>query len=458
MAKPGRKRRKDPVPPSQYQEGFQAGYDKGMSHGVHSYGKWLDGPTIVIPTYNQLHMLKQCIASIHAHTPLPYEIVIVDNASTDGTADYLRSQSLDLRYTLMDENLGFAGGVNHGLMMARGNYIVVLNNDVLVTPGWLDNMMRCLHSDERIAAVGPVTNYIGGDQQIEVPYTQVKDMINFAQEHNKPDPAKWHNTDRLVGFCLLFRRELLNEIGYLDEGYQVGNYEDDDWMIRIRLLGRKLCIAGDSFVHHFGSVSMKGLGSSLFQEVNDRNARFYELKWSNPHLLIQETLHRNAAEYEQMRLSSYRFYPDGRLITTNGGKLFVLRNGHKHPIVINKSLGLTISELVDQAVRLSRPELAAVPSGTELHISSLEELRQSYQEMETLGVPDGSIVTADLTDENQALFQLKDGHLRRFITAHAVQCWKINPSEIHVVSKERLYALPQGLPIVAPPMMRSHIL
>ncbi|MCM3129857.1 MULTISPECIES: glycosyltransferase family 2 protein [unclassified Paenibacillus] len=441
-----------------FQAGFQQGYDQGVPHGIHSYGKWIDGPSIVIPTYNQIDMLKGCIASIQAHTSQPYEIVVVDNASTDGTADYLRSLGLDVRYTVLESNLGFAGGVNHGLMMARGQYIVVLNNDVVVTPGWLTNMMSCLNSDAGIAVVGPVTNYIGGEQQIEVPYTDVKDMLPFAEGYNKPDPGKWKYTDRLVGFCLLFRRELLNEIGYLDEGYHIGNYEDDDWMIRIRLSGRKLCIAGDSFIHHFGSVSMKSMGNSKFQETNDQNAKYYEGKWGNPHLLIQETLHTNGAEYEQVGMrgiQSYHFYPDRRLVKTSGGKLYWLNNGHKHPLELQDSHR---TQIFDKAVRLSRYELQSIPMGDILQLHTLEELQLRQAEKMTIGIPDGSIVTASRPEVTQLVYQLKDGKRRLFITAHAVQSWGIDPQDIYEVTTEQLQSIPQGLPIIAPPILLSPVL
>lgn len=441
-----------------FQEGFQQGYDQGMTHGIHSYGKWMAGTSIVIPTYNQMDLLKGCIASIQAHTAHPYEIVVVDNASTDGTADYLRSLDLNVRYTVLERNLGFAGGANHGLMMARGQYIVILNNDVVVTPGWITNMLSCLDSDAGIAAVGPVTNYIGGEQQIEVPYSDVKDMLPFAERFNKPDPGKWKYTDRLVGFCLLFRRELLYDIGYLDEGYRIGNYEDDDWMIRIRLSGRKLCIAGDSFIHHFGSVSMKSIENSQFEETNHRNAKFYEAKWGNPHLLIQETRHTNGAAYEQFGvrgIPSYQFYPDRRLVKTSGSKLYWLQDGHKHPLELQDAHQAAV---FNPAVRLSHYELQSIPTGDIIQLHTPEELQQQQAGKMTIGIPDGSIVTDSSPEAAQHLFQLKDGKRRLFITPHAAECWGIYQQDIYELTTEQLQSIPQGLPIIAPPMLINPIL
>ena len=224
-----------------------------------------EGVSIIIPTYNQREYALKCVSSIEKHTPAPYEIIVVDNGSKDGTAEAMLRKGGMVRVAALEVNRGFAGGVNQGLMMARGRHIVVLNNDTLVTPGWLDNMMACLDSDPEIGLVGPVTNYIGGDQQIDVPYSEVQDMWSFAARHNRPDPGKHRVTERLVGFCWLFSRDLLERVGYLDEGYAVGNFEDDDWMIRVKLAGYKLAVAGDAFIHHFGSVSMKALGNRILR-------------------------------------------------------------------------------------------------------------------------------------------------------------------------------------------------
>lgn len=80
----------------------------------------------------------------------------------------------------------------------------------------------------------------------------------------------------------MFSRELLERVGYLDEGYAVGNFEDDDWIIRVKLAGYQLAVAGDAFIHHFGSVSMKALGEQDFAVVNKDNEQFYSQKWEIP--------------------------------------------------------------------------------------------------------------------------------------------------------------------------------
>lgn len=99
------------------------------------------------------------------------------------------------------------GGLNQGLMMAKGTTLVVLDPNALVTPGWLDRLLECLHSDPRIGVVGPVTNGPFGEQQIEVPYTHENEARHFAISHNVSNPAVWRETKSLAGFCMLLRRD-----------------------------------------------------------------------------------------------------------------------------------------------------------------------------------------------------------------------------------------------------------
>ncbi|MBD7969716.1 glycosyltransferase family 2 protein [Paenibacillus gallinarum] len=436
-----------------YQDGYRLGYEEGLNAGTVSYGNYMDGTSIVIPTFNQVAYLKECINSIKANTDVPYEIIVVDNASSDGTAAYLRNQKSGIRYTILEENRGFSGGINYGLMMARGKYIVMLNNDTVVTKGWLTHMLHCLQSDEQIAAVGPVTNYIGGDQQIDVPYQRIQDMWAFAERYSIPDPSQWRITDRLVGFCLLFRRELISEVGYLDEGYRIGNYEDEDWNIRIHLLNRKLAVAGDSFIHHYGSVSMKKLADQ-FVQTNDRNAKFYADKWGNPHDLVQSTKEILRTENTpEINKYAYHLYPNYRWIQSAAGSLYWLADGQKHRV----SYG---GEEADyhlfrkRAVTLSRPELRQIPTGVDITASSEQEVAgmmrlQNY----TFGLPEGSIIAENSLNENSELFQLCQGKRRPFVTRYAAECWLNDTDIIHILSSQIIHTLPLGLPLIAPSVM-----
>lgn len=465
-----------------YKQGYSRGYDEGVRQGQSSFGLLFEGVSIIIPTYNQREYVLKCVSSIEKHTPAPYEIIVVDNGSKDGTAEAMLRKGGMVRVAALEVNRGFAGGVNQGLMMARGRHIVVLNNDTLVTPGWLDNMMACLDSDPEIGLVGPVTNYIGGDQQIDVPYSEVQDMWSFAARHNRPDPGKHRVTERLVGFCWLFSRELLERVGYLDEGYAVGNFEDDDWMIRVKLAGYKLAVAGDAFIHHFGSVSMKALDEPAFAAVNKGNEQFHSRKWGDPHALVAKTLqlahhmelenssaapdsaHLGKANPRQQLSTkgsqdgvpktrrSSDFYPEGCFVSDAKGDVYRLAGGLRRKLNIPVPRGIS-------PVQVAKPDLLGIPAGDavvsaseirgwplevrHVHVSSIHDSGTGWTE--------GCILAA--ADAPEVRYQISEGRRRKFATVYAAERWGVHSGHVLSVSPEQLHAIQEGLPIIAPPQL-----
>lgn len=233
--------------------------------------------SIIIPTYNRLGLLRSCVESIRAYTDSPYEIIVVDNASSDETDAYCRTNKLTL--VSLPENRGFPLACNLGLQLAAGDELLLLNNDVIVSQGWLANLKSALYSAPDIGMVGPVTNYASGRQQVETGYTDIPGYHAEARLANAPDAAKRLEARRLVGLCLLFKRELMDTIGLLDERFSPGHYEDDDYCYRARLKGYRLLIAGDCLVHHEGSASFREVYSSSLQELVERNRRLFMEKW-----------------------------------------------------------------------------------------------------------------------------------------------------------------------------------
>ena len=211
--------------------------------------------SIIILSYNNYAYTKFCIESIRRYTkPGSYEIIVVDNASRDESVNWLRLQS-DVRGIYNQKNQGFPKGCNQGMKLASGDSILLLNNDTIVTPRWLEQLRTALYSASDIGAVSCVTNACSNFQQIEVPYKDIKGLFAFADQYNHLDSTKWEKSLTLVGFCFLFRRELYDTLGGLDEAFSPGNCEDDDFSIRIWLAGYKCILCRDTFIHHFGSAS-----------------------------------------------------------------------------------------------------------------------------------------------------------------------------------------------------------
>jgi len=436
------RRRRTPTTRERYDAGYTDGYREGAAAGAASYGSVFEGTSIIIPTYNQAEYLKQCIDAIADHTDLPYEIIVVDNASTDGTADYLESIRSSVRYRVMESNLGFAGAVNRGLMMAKGRTIVLLNNDTLVTDRWLDNMLRCLLSDERIGMVGPVTNYIGGTQQIDVPYRSTQEMFVYASAHNVSNPAAWMATDRLVGFCLLFRRELWERTGYLDEGYRIGNFEDDDYNVRVRLQGYRLVIAQDAFIHHFGSVSTGSLGDRL-KEIYERNERYYCDKWGNPHAHIHRIKQaarlrypgEAQAEESLAAFSESSFYPQFVIVRGIGDTAYWIAHGERRPIAGSVHVPI---------VRLSNIDIRRWRLGPDI---SGEEAEAAWHRA-GIGPGEDAGMMAH-TPEGIPVY-LEAGVVRSFASPMALEAWGMGAKPIVHLTAEQLAGREEGLPIIAP--------
>ncbi len=249
--------------------------------------------SIIILSYNTLTYTRWCLESIRRFTePGTYEIIVVDNASTDGSRAFLRQQE-DVRLIESEGNLGFPKGCNVGMAAARGDALLLLNSDTIVTPRWLVQLRRALDSRPEVGAVGCVSNYVANYQQIDVPYLGSEGgldaLFSFAEQYNCSDPAKWERRLRLVGFCYLVKRAVYEKIGGLDERFSPGNYEDDDYSLRIWQAGYECLLCRDTFIHHFGNRSFQqlfeaqGAGdgglSKKFNATLQKNLKKFCAKW-----------------------------------------------------------------------------------------------------------------------------------------------------------------------------------
>lgn len=235
--------------------------------------------SIVIPNYNGLSHLRMCLYSLRLYTRSPYEVIVIDNGSTDGSAEWLKDQP-DVLLIANPENLGFPKACNQGIREARGDAILLLNNDVIVTPGWLERLRCVLGSSPEVGLVGPVTNRISGDQLVPAKYHDLPSLESYAGRWAVQNTGRVAKTDRLVGFCLLIRRDVIDQIGLLDEQFGIGNFEDDDLCRRAMVAGFRALISVETFVHHFCSVTFRSMGQPFANELMQRNAELFRKKWS----------------------------------------------------------------------------------------------------------------------------------------------------------------------------------
>lgn len=240
--------------------------------------------SIVVPVFNKVEFTRQCIEKLAESAPAGlYELIVIDNASSDGTAAYLSGLGGDVRVISNQENLGFVGACNQGAAAASGRYLVFLNNDTAPLPGWLEALVRMLDADPSIGAAGARLVYPDGRLQ------EAGGMIfsdgsgwNFGRFGNPVDPAYTHacEVDYCSGAALMVRRELFERLGGFDTRYAPAYYEDTDLCFGLRDLGYKVMYCPESTVIHFEGVTAGTDVASGFKRYQQVNQRKFVEKWA----------------------------------------------------------------------------------------------------------------------------------------------------------------------------------
>lgn len=268
--------------------------------------------SIIILVHNQLDYTRICIDSILAYTKERYELILVDNGSDEETQAYLQNELPQqvpencLKVIRSEENLGFSKGNNQGLSIAIAPYLLLLNNDVVVTPGWLTGLIECAEKFPQAGIVGPMTNKASGPQVLSnVGYDamNLEGLFDFASQRSTQFKGQAKPYWRVVGFCMLVKRTVVERIGGLDDRYGLGNFEDDDYNIRSAIAGFESWLALDVFVHHFGSRTFNGAEIDMKESLHTNWSIFKE-KWS-----IQEAL-KYGSGYNLQSIVSQSFQPE----------------------------------------------------------------------------------------------------------------------------------------------------
>ena len=248
--------------------------------------------SIIIPVHNQENYTKACIESIYANTS-DYELIVIDNGSLDDDGDKLVSVDIlpidlvdfyysgELSLTMISniENLGFPKAVNQGIEAAKGDVIAILNNDLILTPSWLEILQG--HLLNGFDMIGPVTNSISGPQQVLIDqYDDLTTLYKAAGEHRKKNEGQSYPYHRLVYVCVALKRQVIDKNALLDEIYTPGTCEADDFCMRAIEAGFKLGIAKDVYIHHFGSVTHKAMDLN-YRELIAKNQKIFNDKWAD---------------------------------------------------------------------------------------------------------------------------------------------------------------------------------
>lgn len=209
---------------------------------------------IVILSYNSLPYTKECIESIRVTCPKSaYEIIVIDNASNDNSVKWLEKQQ-DIVLQCNEQNVGFPAGCNQGIRLAqRDSDIFLLNNDTVLPPNALFWLRMGLYENKRVGAVGSVSNAVSNFQGVCWDCRTKEEFLNKAIYNNLPMEKPYEWKTYLVGFAMIIRRKALEEVGYLDEIFSPGTYEDNDMGYKLSEKGYDVVLCRNSFIYHYGS-------------------------------------------------------------------------------------------------------------------------------------------------------------------------------------------------------------
>jgi GT2 family glycosyltransferase len=240
--------------------------------------------SIVIPVFNQPLYTYSCLKSIAVNTvDPPYEVIVVDDCSDPETMEMLRMVE-NIRVLRNETNLGFIKSCNRGAGEAKGQYLVILNNDTIVTKGWLQALLKTYEFDSETGLVGCKLIYPDGQlQEAGGIFWKDGSAWNYGKldDQNKPAYNYIREVDYCSGACLMIPRQLFHDAGMFDEGYAPAYYEDADLAFKVREMGRKVYYQPGAVVVHFEGITSGtsvSHGVKRYQKIN--HTKFYQ-RWKS---------------------------------------------------------------------------------------------------------------------------------------------------------------------------------
>jgi GT2 family glycosyltransferase len=246
--------------------------------------------SVVIVNFNGQHHVASCLDALLAQQAPPFEVVFVDNASSDGSAGFVRAHYPQVRVVQLSENLGFAGGNNYGAREARGDLLVFLNNDTAVEPGWLQALIEGLDWAPDVGLVTSRIVYMHDPAVLDSAGDGVTRAGGAFKRGHGAAASRYMAKGEVFGACgaaFLIPRAVFDEVGGFDEDFFL-SHEDVDLSYRARLRGYRCVYVPEAVVRHVGSASL-GRTSNLSVFYGQRNLEWMYVK-NTPGLILLVTL------------------------------------------------------------------------------------------------------------------------------------------------------------------------
>ena len=322
--------------------------------------------SIVIPVHNEWALTAGCLISIAGDlAAVGFEVIVVDDASNDETPATL-ARVVGVKVVTLTENQGFLGAVNAGIAVARGRYVVLLNNDTICRPGWIDALVDTAESDESIGVVGAKLVYPDGSLQ-EAGGIIWRDASghNYGRDQD-PDDPKYNflrDVDYCSGACLLVRSELLATIGGLDSRFSPAYYEDTDLCFAARAHGYRVVYQPEAVVCHLEGASNGTDVTSGIKRYQVANQVTFRAKWADA------LAGQGDPTTDDVRLASWRTAAGRALVVDHQLPMPDQDSGSvrmSHLLRILRDLGLGVTFVPQNGIIIPRYRDALVSEGIEV--------------------------------------------------------------------------------------------
>lgn len=301
--------------------------------------------TVIVPVCNGIEYTILCLKALYQKTNSElFNLIVVDNGSEDGSFSYLtdlKKRVSNMMIIRNSKNEGFARAINQGLDLVDSNYACLLNSDVIVSEGWLSQLLDCMKNShqilniEKVGLVGPATNNVAGRQLVPNSGVGIDQLDRYAKQFYMINHQNWVHMGFLSFFCVLLDMRMIKEVGKLDERFFPGGFEDNSMVLDASAKGWKAVMAGDTFVLHFGHKTFDSQFPEAKRGLANRD-KFYQKynKRGRSQKVVGMYRVKNADKYFQESLDSISPFVDEIVVLDDNSTDSTGKIAQNHPKVV----------------------------------------------------------------------------------------------------------------------------